>query len=258
MKIDGRKIRDEILGKLNPPKNKFLAAVIVGEDPSSVKFIEEKKKIADKLGIIFNLHSFPGEIYEEELRFNLEKIWGEESCGGVLVQLPLPKHISPEILSSIPPEKDPDALGRAPLVLSPAVLAAEEILKRQKIDPELNSFVVLGHGYLVGKPIASWLRNEAKKLLVLDKGDGLGEISEADVVISGTGQAKLFSAKQLKPGAGVIDFGTSFVDGKISGDFDPDGAEKISFYTPTPGGTGPILIAKLYQNFCELNKEKTG
>lgn len=256
VRIDGRKIRDEILAGLKPPPDKFLAAVIVGEDTSSLKFLEEKKKIADKLGVIFNIYSFPGEIYEEELCFRIKKIAEESSCGGILVQLPLPGNLSLEILNHISPEKDPDALGANPVVLAPSVLTVEEIFKRQNVRMEEKTVAVLGQGFLTGKPISSWLQNKAQRLVVLDRSDGLESLSEADIVISATGNAKLFSAKQLKPGVGVIDFGVSFEDGKVLGDFDPENVRKLSFYTPTPGGTGPILIAKLFQNFCDLNQKK--
>jgi methylenetetrahydrofolate dehydrogenase (NADP+)/methenyltetrahydrofolate cyclohydrolase len=259
MIIDGRKIRDEILAKLNPSQNKFLAAVIVGENQASLKFLEEKKKIAGRLGIIFNIYSFPEEIYEEELRFGIKKILEEPFCGGILVQMPLPPQISLDILKAIPAEKDPDALGKDPIMVSPAILVVEEIFERQSIVPEDEVIVVFGKGLLTGSPIAAWLGKRPKELIVIDKGDSPSPLGRADIVISGVGRPKLFSAKQLKSGAGVIDFGTSVSNGSVSGDFDPEGdLEKLSFYTPTPGGTGPILIAKLLENFCELTSRAAG
>ena len=117
--------------------------------------------------------------------------------------------------------------------------------------------VVIGAGFLIGKPVGFWLQNRVAELVVLDANvknihDKLGD---ADIVIAGAGHANLFGAQHLKKGAVVIDFGFNrAADGKNIGDFDPAGAdEKNIHYTKTPGGTGPILVAKLFENFFRLN-----
>jgi methylenetetrahydrofolate dehydrogenase (NADP+)/methenyltetrahydrofolate cyclohydrolase len=115
---------------------------------------------------------------------------------------------------------------------------------------------MVGAGFLIGKPVGFWLQNRVAELVVLDANvkDIHGKLEDADIVISGTGAAHLFSAKHLKEGATVIDFGFSRVDGKIAGDFDPAGADgKGIHYTKTPGGTGPVLVTKLFENFYALN-----
>ena len=117
--------------------------------------------------------------------------------------------------------------------------------------------VIIGAGFLIGKPVGFWLQNRVAELVVLDASvknihDKLGD---ADIVIAGAGHAGLFGASHLKEGAIVIDFGFNrFAEGKTVGDFDPSGAEEKNIrYTKTPGGTGPVLVAKLYENFYKLN-----
>ena len=117
----------------------------------------------------------------------------------------------------------------------------------------------MGLGALVGRPIALWLMGKCAHLDLLDKGSDLDVLTNADFVICGVGEAGLIKPANLKEGAGVIDFGYYyFKDGKLSGDLDttsPD-LERLSFYTPTPGGTGPILVAKLMENFYKLNSKE--
>lgn len=259
MKIDGQKIRDEILSGLNFASGKFLVAVMIGENPTSSKFLEEKRKIAERLKVDFKLVSLPEDIADTKLKEEIKKMGDEDGCGGVLVQLPLPSGLDASgVLAAIPAEKDVDLLsGHSSLVIPPSVGVVEEIFMRQGVRAEEKTIAVLGLGFLTGKPISSRLKDKAKELIILDKGDDLEPISRADIVISGVGKPKLFSAKQLLPGAGIIDFGVSFQAGKVVGDFDPEGdLSRLSFYTPTPGGTGPILIAKLFQNFSVLTQRK--
>ena len=132
----------------------------------------------------------------------------------------------------------------------------EEILKLEHRNLRDLKAVMVGAGFLIGKPVGFWLQNRISELVVLDAHvkDVAGKLGDADIVISGTGQANLFSAQDLKDGAVVIDFGFNKIDGKITGDFSAENAEaKNIHYTKTPGGTGPILVAKLFENFYTLN-----
>ena len=184
------------------------------------------------------------------------------------MQLPLPEAINRYyVLNAIPKEKDVDCLSEAALgafytergkIAPPSVATVEEILRCEHAGSlrELKA-VVIGAGFLIGKPVGFWLQNRVAELVVLDASvknihDKLGD---ADIVIAGAGHARLFDAGHLKEGAVVIDFGFNRdADGKSIGDFDPAGAdEKNIRYTKTPGGTGPVLVAKLFENFCTLN-----
>ncbi len=260
MTIDGKKIASEILERLKalPKPKRFLAAVLVGDDASSISFLKQKERTAKELGVDFRLNKFSADISKDDLREEVRKIAAHKTCGGVLVQLPLPNKLDAQyVLNAVPREKDVDVLGERALgafyadrnpVLPPAVGTVEEILKIKTYNLKTSSIAVVGRGLLVGKPIATWLTNKAKELTVFGRNGDLGILKNADLVILGVGHAGLVKSEMLKPGAGVIDFG--YDGGK--GDFDPTGFER-GWYTPMPGGTGPILVAKLFENFYALN-----
>jgi methylenetetrahydrofolate dehydrogenase (NADP+) / methenyltetrahydrofolate cyclohydrolase len=273
MVIDGRKIAKEILERLatEPRPDKFMAAVLVGEDKSSVSFLAQKEKIAKQLGIDFRWYRFPIDIKNDELRGEVGDIAKHKTCGGVIVQLPLPEHLNwYYVLNAIPPEKDVDVLGDRALgafyagrsrVLPPSVGVVEEVLKSlgEHVEPDVAKFTkleksavaVIGLGLLVGRPISTWIMRRAKETFLLRSTSDLAILKQADLVISGVGKSGLITPEMLKDGAGVIDFG---YDGG-AGDFDGTTASaKVGFSTPTPGGTGPILVAKLFENFYKLNQ----
>ena len=273
--IDGRGLAGEILGRLKavPAPKKFLAAVLVGDDKSSISFLKQKEKTAGELGVDFRLYRFPAEIKNDELRSEVGKIAAHKTCGGVIVQLPLGDAINPNyILNAIPPEKDIDVLSERALgafyagrgiVLPPAVGTVEEILRNievrlpEEVELRNHSVAVVGLGLLVGRPVANWIMRRAKETILLRSVSDLQMLKLADVVVTGVGKAGFIAPAMLKENAGIIDFGYGTLDGKYSGDFDArDEKEnaKLSFYTPTPGGTGPVLVAKLFENFYRLNK----
>ncbi|MDI6734565.1 MAG: bifunctional 5,10-methylenetetrahydrofolate dehydrogenase/5,10-methenyltetrahydrofolate cyclohydrolase [Patescibacteria group bacterium] len=307
MVIDGRKISKEIIEKLRkePKIKKFLGAFLVGDNPASISFLKQKEKVAQELEINFRLYKFPETISQDELRKEILKIANHKTCGGIIVQLPLPEHINKYyVLNVIPREKDVDVLGERALgafyndrnpVLPPAVgvviktirahlqdlreapagvvsLVSEGVTSRggrmasaagAEEHPVLEKLasarvMVVGLGFLVGKPISTWLMGKAKEIYLFDIGSDLSSsvsgLKQADLVISGVGKAGLIKSEILKQGTGVIDFGYSEINGKLAGDLDLSGnISKLSFYTPTPGGTGPILVAQLFENFYKLN-----
>lgn len=265
-KIDGKKIAEEILAKLKtqPKPKKFLAAVLVGNDGSSISFLKQKEKTAKELGVDFRLYKFPSEIKNDELREEVLKIAEHKTCGGVIVQLPLPEHINAQyILNVIPREKDLDVLGERALgafyagrntILPPATGVVDEILRATNFEIKTSKIAIVGLGTLVGKPISIWLARKVGELHLIHKGSDFSILKNADVVISGVGAAGTIKPEMLKLGGGVIDFG---YDGG-RGDFDASqpldaSSKQPSWYTPTPGGTGPILVAKVFENFYRLN-----
>lgn len=270
MVIDGKDIADGIKGRLKkvPKPGKFFGAVLVGDDHASLNFLKQKKKVAEELGVEFNIYELPVDITTDKLRSEIGRLAQPKNCGGFIVQLPLPEKINKHYaLNAIPKEKDVDFLSEAALgafytgrsqVSPPSVGTVEEILKLERRDLRNLTAVMVGAGFLIGKPVGFWLQNRVGELIVLDNTvkDLHRRLGEADIVISGAGQPGLFGSKDLKSGAVVIDFGFSRgPDGKLSGDFDPDGADgKNIDYTKTPGGTGPILVAKLFENFYLLSE----
>ena len=276
--IDGTQIAEEIIEKLKrcTKPEKFIGVVSIQKNGASEKFIEQKKRIAELLEIDFRVYTFSELISTDQLKKNIEDIAKEKNCGGIIVQLPLPEHLNREqILNLIPKEKDVDVLSRSAYeqflnnqeVCPPSVSTFCEILSRyQRLENvSCKTFAVVGNGFLVGKPISDYLKLKRKQIIILDKGEDLSSIENADVIILGTGVPNIVNRTMIKDGALVVDFGCSFIDGKLCGDLEqlkienlPAGRQgcklKIS-YTPTPGGTGPILVAKLFENFYTLNKK---
>jgi len=271
MVIDGKTIAGGILERLKrlPKPAKFFGAVLVGDDPASLNFLKQKEKVAQELGIEFRLYKLPVLSTTDELREEIGRLARPVTCGGFIVQLPLPEKINRHyVLNAIPKEKDVDFLSEAALgafyterstAMPPSAAVVEEILKLERRDLRNLTVVMVGAGFLIGKPVGFWLQNRVAELVVLDSKvkDLHARLRGADMVISGAGQPGLFSAEHLKEGAVVIDFGFSRnALGKLAGDFDPAGADaKNVHYTKTPGGTGPVLVAKLFENFYVLNKQ---
>lgn len=279
MVIDGKSIADAVVVRLKafPKPEGFLGAVVVGGDPASLNFLKQKEKLGRELGVDFRLYELPLTSTTDDLRAKIGELARPKSCGGFIVQLPLPEKVNRHyVLNAIPKEKDIDFLSEAALGafytgrsggVPPSVGTVEEILKLEKRNLRDLTVVMVGAGFLIGKPVGFWLQNRVAELIVLDNTvkDVHERLAEADIVISGAGVPGLFGAKHLKEGAVVIDFGFSTVEvvgegdtgvrrKKIAGDFDPTDADAKSIhYTRTPGGTGPVLVAKLFENFYTLN-----
>ncbi|MDP2696257.1 MAG: glycosyltransferase [bacterium] len=257
--VDGKKISQEIIDSLFvlPKPQNSLAAVLVGDDPASLSFLKQKQKIAEKLKIDFRLNTLPDSLTENELKEKISELSSDKSIGGIIIQLPLPsKYDRGKVLESLSLEKDVDGLSGG--ILPPAVATVETVLDNANFDLKDRTVAVVGRGFLVGSPISNWLKDKCDKLIVLDSRSDINQIKEADLVISGVGKAGLIKPAMLKLGAGIIDFGYDIKDGRISGDFDTDRLADLptdqypAFYTPTPGGTGPILVAELFRNFYRL------
>ena len=274
VKIDGKKISQIILDQLKsrPAPKKFLAVFLVGNNPASESFVGRKEKVAKELGVDFRIYKFEENLSNDELKEKMKQIISSKLCGGAVLQLPLPAELNPlYVMNIIPPEKDVDVLSERSLggfyngrskILPPAVSVVIEIFKYLNIEiNSVKSIAVVGQGPLVGKPITSWLSGKVSKVAIFDKGSDLTGLKESDVVILGTGVGNLIKASMLKKESGIIDFGYGLdSNGKIGGDFDQGsivsvGDSYLSFYTPTPGGTGPILVACLFKNFYDLNEE---
>lgn len=258
MIIDGKKFAanlEEQLIKEVKGKKLALAVVYVGDNPVSVRYINKKKQMGERLGIAVVLHVFEVTISEAELTRQIMEIVSDKNVDGVIVQLPLPEHISMEkIMALIPPEKDVDALGTAPRVFPPVVGAVREICRAQGISLRGKKVVIVGKGKLVGKPAAEWAREEGANVVVVDRAtkDPLAEFETADAIISGAGVPSLITPEKIKEGVLLFDAATSEMSGKLVGDIDPRCAEKAALYTPVPGGIGPLTVVLLFKNLIEL------
>ncbi len=269
--INGKAIAAEILGelKLLPKPEKFFAGIVIGDDPSSESFQKLKQRTTMDLGVDYRIYHLSPELGNDGLRKEIGRIGAQKTCGGVIIQFPIPEHLNKHYLvNAIPAEKDPDVLSERSLgafyanrnpALHPAAATVEAILAHLDFDIKTKKVAVVGPGFLIGKPVATWLIGRSSDLYVLDRGADFSILKTCDLVISGAGKIGLLTPEMLKDDAGVIDFSYSKNEqGELVGDFDPSSpdVEKLSFYTPTPGGTGPILVAKLLENFYRLNSEK--
>jgi methylenetetrahydrofolate dehydrogenase (NADP+) / methenyltetrahydrofolate cyclohydrolase len=268
MKINGKTLATRgytQLKKKNSPTKK-LVGVLIGSDKSSLSYLKSKKKEALKLGITFQLKRFSARISEKKICEEIKKLSNSSAIGGIVIQLPIPKKYSrATILNCVSPDKDPDCLTatnirkfmRGTDIVKPVpVEVIEEILKHLKVRLRGKSVVIIGAGKLIGKPLSLWpkLKKEAKNISIYTKTTKnlRTKLKNTDIILSGAGSAHIFDVNDIRKGVLVIDFGYDTSSGKARGDFNPAGARNIN-YTPTPGGTGPLVIAKLLENFYKQN-----
>lgn len=270
--IDGRiiaeRIKNELKEKLILLKKELRLAIIeVGENEASRKFLEQKIKFAESLGIKAKEYKFPADISTTKLREELKKIVHLKKNSGVIIQLPLSEQINIQyILNAIPPEKDVDVLSARAVgdfvvgkskISPPVIEAAREIFNEYNIDLGGKRVVIVGKGRLVGKPLSIWFLSQPAILTVAGseaKENLKGLTSQADILISGVGKPKLISKEMIKKGAICLDFGTSGTKGKLTGDFDFESVkEKAGLLSTVPGGLGPIVVACVFKNLVLLN-----
>ena len=270
--LDGKQLAEKIIAQLKtevaalsrPPR---LAVVVVGKDPVVEKFIAQKRKVADKIGVDFRIFPFEETISAKDLRNRVAEIVHEEKNTGVIIQLPLPTHISKQhMLNAIVPQKDVDVLSARSLgnvvvgsspIISPVAGAIKALLDEYGIARAGKCIVMMGAGALVGKPVALWLLKEkiGYSVVTEDTPNVAELLAVADIVISGIGKPKFITGDMVKTGVVVVDAGTSESAGKLSGDVDFDSVSpKASFITPVPGGVGPVTVAMLFKNLVELGK----
>lgn len=271
--IDGKaisaQIKDELKGKVAEMKEQgieiCLAVIQVGNDPASTVYVGNKKKACEYIGIKSLAYELPEETGEEELLELIGKLNGRKDVNGILVQLPLPKHIAEEkVLAAIEPVKDVDGfhvqnvgslcVGKKGFVsCTPAGII--QLLKRYHIEIEGKECVVIGRSNIVGKPMALLLLQENGTVTVThSRTKNLKEVtSRADILVVAIGKPKMITAEYVKEGAVVIDVGIHRnADNKLCGDVDYESvAPKCSAITPVPGGVGPMTIAMLMYNCVE-------
>ena len=249
-----------------------LAVVIVGDDPASRTYVNNKKKACAEAGIYSEEYALPATATQEELLALVHKLNNKKDINGILVQSPLPKGLDEEaVVEEISPEKDVDAfhpsnVGRIMignfhfLPCTPAGVI--ELLKSEQIEIQGKNCVVIGRSNIVGKPMAMLLlHNNGTVTICHSKTKDLAEVcSKADILVAAVGKPKFVTADMVKPGAVVIDVGMDRDEnGKLCGDVDYDAVEKVASYiTPVPGGVGPMTIAMLLKNTITAAKLQNG
>lgn len=250
------------------PRQPGLAVILVGDDPASAVYVRNKEKDCQQCGIRSLEYRLPAETSQQELLALIARLNEDPAADGILVQLPLPRHIdSRAVLEAIRPDKDADAFhpenaGRM-LTGEPAVLPCTpagvmELLHEYGLSPAGKRCVVLGRSNIVGKPMALLLLRENGTVTVCHSATpDLGEETRrADILVSAVGRPGLIGAAQIKEGAVVIDVAINRTpEGKLCGDVDFDAvAPKASYITPVPGGVGPMTRAILMKNVLALAK----
>jgi methylenetetrahydrofolate dehydrogenase (NADP+)/methenyltetrahydrofolate cyclohydrolase len=247
-----------------------LVVLIVGEDPASEVYVRNKHKACEDVGFKSTILRHPADETEENLLMAIEGLNNNPEVHGILVQLPLPKHLNEEkILLAIDPKKDVDSfhpynVGKLMIGnydFAPCTPAGiMEMLKREKIEVEGKECVVIGRSNIVGKPIAQFLMQANGTVTVChSKTRNLSDVCKrADILVCAIGKPKFVTGDYIKPGAVVIDVGINRLDGKLCGDVDYEVAKDIASYiTPVPGGCGPMTIAMLLQNTLKAAKLQT-
>lgn len=277
--IDGKKISIEIKEEIRLEVEKIikngkrapgLAVIIVGENPASKVYVNSKVKTCNALGIYSEKYILDSEISEKDLLELVEKLNSKEEIDGILVQLPLPKHIDEDkVIEAIKPNKDVD--GFHPINLGKLVIGKDgfksctpygimELLKRYEIDLNGKDVVIVGRSNIVGKPLSIMLTNEnATVTLCHSRTKKLSEKTlNADIVIVAIGKEKFLTKDMVKDGSIVIDVGINRNKlGKLCGDVDYENvSKKTSFITPVPGGVGPMTIGMLMKNTVKSRMEK--
>ena len=249
-----------------------LAVVLIGNDPASRVYVNSKKKACEFIGIESFEYALPEETTEEQLLELVAKLNGDKRVDGILVQLPLPKHINEEnIINAINPSKDVDAfhpsnVGRImtgnPVFLPCTPAGVMELIHESGIDVKGKECVIVGRSNIVGKPQAMLLLAKHGTVTIChSRTVNLEEVCKrADILVAAVGKPEMIKGNMIKPGAVVIDVGINRIDGKIVGDVEFASASEVaSAITPVPGGVGPMTIAMLMKNTvkaAEMNFQK--
>jgi len=279
--IDGKKISQNIRLEISQDVSRIksiynvdpkLVAVLIGDDPASLIYVRNKKRSALEVGINGEVVNLPQNTSQEDLLYLLEQLNNDKSVHGILVQLPLPKHINEDIvIQSISSVKDVDGLhplnlGKLmigkPYVMPATPSAVQQLLIRNNIQTEGKHIVVCGRSNIVGKPLANLLvqrNNYANATVSICHSKTLNLINftlQADILIAAIGQPNFIKGDMIKNGVVIIDVGTNRVESSITksgyklvGDVEFDSvSSKVSAITPVPGGVGPMTIAMLLKN----------
>ena len=274
MILDGKQLsqelKDEMRQEVEALAQKYgrrpcLMVVIVGNNPASQSYVRGKIKATEYVGFDGSLVSLPEDVTEDALIAEIERLNQNELVDGILVQLPLPKHISEDrVIASISPEKDVDgfhATNVARLWLNqPCIVPCTPkgvivMLDRAGIEITGKNAVVVGRSNIVGKPVAKLLLDRnATVTIAHSRTKNLKEVCrQADILVAAVGRPQMLTADYIKPGAAVIDVGINRLeDGRLVGDVDFEGAKAIAgAITPVPGGVGPMTITMLMRNTIE-------
>jgi len=277
--MDGKALSEKILKEIEQEHSELekkagrkagLAVIIVGENPASQIYVRNKIRACERVGFHSETIRLDENISEESLLLEIEKLNNDSNIDGILVQLPIPRHIDGlKVINAISAEKDVDGfhttnigkmmIGDETGFLPCTPAGVIQMFEEYNIDLEGKDVLVIGQSNIVGKPMTLLLIKKRATVQVCNsKTKNLSEkLQKADVVVAAAGSPKLVKTTDVKEGVVVIDVGINRVDGKLWGDVDfEEVSKKASFITPVPGGVGPMTIAMLIKNTFKSYKQK--
>lgn len=268
-----KELKEEVAAITKIIKRKPILSIIqLGDLPASSLYIKNKKRVGEQIGVEVRHHQYPTKMSQNSLLKKMDII--NDEADGVIIQLPLPKHISPRvILNGVRLQKDIDGLcekskfnfyneKEEELYYIPATAQAiMDIVNYYKIDVNDKKVAVIGRSYLVGKPTAFLLKKAGGSVSTYNKNTGIKGVETADILVSSAGQPNLVTKDDIKRGAFLIDAGISWIekDGKkvMVGDANLEGDyEIVAGYTPVPGGVGPLTVVWLFKNLIKAVKHE--
>ena len=257
-----RELKDKVNALLRRGVKPGLAVILAGNDPASKVYVGNKTRACEEIGVRSEQIDYPASVTQAELIDRIRKLNADPAVHGILVQLPLPKHIdAARVLETIVPQKDADGFHEAnlgallagrPGVVPCTPLGCIRLIEHAGVQIAGRHAVVVGRSNIVGKPVAQLLlQRDATVTICHSKTPDMPAITrQGDILVAAVGRAKLVTAAMVKPGACVIDVGINRLpDGKLAGDVDYEAVKEVAgSITPVPGGVGPMTIAMLLEN----------
>ncbi len=269
--VDGKQLSQKVEDRLETRVEKLmdkpsLGIYVVGDDKATEMYVKKKREFAERIGVNFYEFIFESDVTEQELLDHISRHQG--NVDGIVVQLPLPKHINQEtVCNAIPEGKDPDMLHTETMkrftegdmgLLPPVTSAIDEIIDTYNLDVQNKKVLVIGKGKLVGGPAIAYFKNRGAHVDAVDKSntDFTKLAQAADIIVSGAGVSDLVTSDMVHPGVILFDGGTSGSSGSLRGDIDWECQDKARLFSRSPGGIGPLTVASLFKNFITLVEKK--
>ena len=269
--VDGKQIakevEEQILRRVSAlGEQPHLGIYVVGNNGPTQSYVQKKQAFAGRVGIRFSVFEFDESVEQSELESHITK--QSDQLDGIVIQLPLPSHIDTDVICSLVPEnKDPDMLNKKTIatyvdgdmyLMPPVVGAIGEMVSKYRVGLDSKKVLIIGKGKLVGIPAAVYFTKHGCEVIMVDKADGdfSEHAKQADIIVSGAGVSDIVTPDMVTEGVVLFDAGTSGSSGALRGDIDWACADKARLFSRSPGGIGPLTVARLFKNFVTLVEDK--
>jgi methylenetetrahydrofolate dehydrogenase (NADP+)/methenyltetrahydrofolate cyclohydrolase len=259
--LKSKKIAEKIKKTLKKELKKLkikpcLAVILVGKNSASEVYVKIKEKTAKEIGVKFKKFTFPSKIKKEKIIKLIRKLNQDEKIDGILVQLPLPKHLNPtEIVNEIDPKKDVDGFLKGSKFTPPVYQAIYRLLRATKEKLKNKKTIIVSKNKIFAEPLKKFLAKRGLKAEILYFPNiNFEKIKKAKIVIVALGKVHFLKPKMINKNSIIIDVGYSRIKNKIAGDVDPACLKKTKFLTPVPGGIGPLTVVYLFKNLLKAHR----